>query len=192
MRQAQLMRTTRETDISISLDLDGEGTAQIDSGVGFFNHMLELLAVHAGMDLNVICKGDVEVDDHHSVEDVGIVLGDCLRRALGERQGIARFAQRLVPMDEVAALVAIDLGGRPYLAFEDKLTGTTGAFDMELVEEFFRALSVHAGMNIYVRLFRRGNRHHEAEAIFKAFALCLRDAAQIVSDRIPSSKGTLL
>ncbi len=191
MRTAQIKRTTKETDITLSLNLDGTGTANIDSGVGFFNHMLELLTVHSGIDFTLVCKGDTEVDFHHSVEDVGIALGDCVKTALGDKKGIARFAQRLVPMDECAALVAVDFSGRPYLAFEDELSGKVGEFDLELVEEFFRALSTHAGVNLYIKLLRKGNKHHEAEAIFKAFALCLRDAVKIISDRIPSSKGIL-
>lgn len=191
MRKAEIERKTRETQIELSFDLDGTGKNEIDTGVGFFNHMLELLSVHSGADLFVRCKGDTDVDYHHSVEDVGICLGKAIAEALGERRGIARFADRVLPMDECAAQVAIDLGGRAYLNFEDKLSGKIGTFDGELVEEFFRALSFNAGMNIYVRLLHRGNAHHEAEAIFKAFAKCLQDAVRIVSDRVPSSKGVL-
>lgn len=191
MRTAAIRRVTKETDITLSLDLSGTGEASIDSGVGFFNHMLELLTVHGKLDLSLVCKGDVEVDFHHSVEDVGIALGDAVRQALGDKCGIARFAQRIVPMDESVALVALDISGRPYLTFEDKLDGKIGDFDAELVEEFLRAFSTHAGLNLYVKLLRRGNKHHEAEAIFKAFALCLRDAITVISDSIPSSKGIL-
>lgn len=191
MRKAEIKRTTKETDISLKLTIDGAGRAEIRTGVGFFNHMLELFTVHGGLDISLTCNGDIEVDAHHSVEDVGIALGDAFKAALGEKRGIARFAQRVVPMDECVALVAIDWSGRPYLAFEDKLEGKVGEFDMELVEEFLRAFSTHAGLNIYVKLLRGGNRHHEAEAVFKALALCVRDAAKIVSDRVPSSKGVL-
>lgn len=191
MRTAQAKRTTKETDIALTLNADGTGKAEIDSGVGFFDHMLELFAVHARCDLSLTCKGDTRVDAHHSVEDVGIVLGDCFKTALGDKRGIARFADRTVPMDEVCALVALDWSGRAFLSFETPLTGKTGEFDLELVEEFFRAFSSHAGVNLYIKLLRRGNAHHEAEAIFKAFALCVRDAVAIVSDRIPSSKGVL-
>lgn len=191
MRTAEIKRKTKETEIALSLNLDGEGEAVIDSGVGFFNHMLELFTVHSNMDLTLTCKGDTEVDFHHSVEDVGIALGDCVKTALGDKKGIARFAQRLVPMDECAALVAVDFSGRPYLAFDESLTGKVGEFDMELVEEFLRAFSTHAGLNLYVKLLRKGNKHHEAESIFKALALCVRDAVKIVSDRVPSSKGML-
>ncbi|HIZ63547.1 MAG TPA: imidazoleglycerol-phosphate dehydratase HisB [Firmicutes bacterium] len=191
MRTAKVTRTTKETDISLSLSLDGTGKAQISTGVGFFDHMLELLTVHSRMDVTLTCKGDLQVDAHHTVEDVGIALGDCVKTALGDKRGIARFADRLVPMDEVAAQVAIDFSGRPCLIFEDTLTGKVGNFDMELVEEFLRAFTTHAGCNLYVHILRMGNRHHMAEAIFKALALCVRDAVKVVSDSVPSSKGML-
>ncbi len=191
MRTAKVTRTTKETDISLSLSLDGTGKAQISTGVGFFDHMLELLTVHSRMDITLTCKGDFQVDAHHTVEDVGIALGDCVKTALGDKRGIARFADRLVPMDEVAAQVAIDFSGRPCLIFEDTLTGKVGNFDMELVEEFLRAFTTHAGCNLYVHILRMGNRHHMAEAIFKALALCVRDAVKVVSDSVPSSKGML-
>lgn len=191
MRTAKVTRTTKETDISLSLSLDGTGKAQISTGVGFFDHMLELFTVHSRMDVTLTCKGDLQVDAHHTVEDVGIALGDCVKTALGDKRGIARFADRLVPMDEVAAQVAIDFSGRPCLIFEDTLTGKVGNFDMELVEEFLRAFTTHAGCNLYVHILRMGNRHHMAEAIFKALALCVRDAVKVVSDSVPSSKGML-
>lgn len=191
MRTAKVTRTTKETDISLSLSLDGTGKTQISTGVGFFDHMLELLTVHSRMDVTLTCKGDLQVDAHHTVEDVGIALGDCVKTALGDKRGIARFADRLVPMDEVAAQVAIDFSGRPCLIFEDTLTGKVGNFDMELVEEFLRAFTTHAGCNLYVHILRMGNRHHMAEAIFKALALCVRDAVKVVSDSVPSSKGML-
>ena len=191
MRTAEVKRTTRETDISLAVDLDGTGKAEIGTGVGFFDHMLELLAVHSHMDVTLSCKGDLQVDAHHTVEDVGIALGDCVKTALGAKRGIARFADRLVPMDEVAAQVAIDFSGRPCLIFEDTLTGKVGNFDMELVEEFLRAFSTHAACNLYVRILRMGNRHHMAEAVFKALALCIRDAVTVISDAGPSSKGML-
>ena len=179
MRTAKVTRTTKETDISLSLSLDGTGKAQISTGVGFFDHMLELLTVHSRMDVTLTCKGDLQVDAHHTVEDAGIALGDCVKTALGDKRGIARFADRLVPMDEVAAQVAIDFSGRPCLIFEDTLTGKVGNFDMELVEEFLRAFTTHAGCNLYVHILRMGNRHHMAEAIFKALALCVRDAVKV-------------
>ena len=191
MRSANITRKTRETDIVLSVGLDGTGKAEISTGVGFFDHMLELLTVHSRMDIRLVCKGDLQVDAHHTVEDVGIALGDCVKEALGDKRGIARFADRLVPMDEVAAQVAIDFSGRPCLIFEETLTGKVGNFDMELVEEFLRAFTTHAGCNLYVRLLRKGTRHHMAEAVFKALALCVRDAVKVVSDTIPSSKGLL-
>ncbi len=191
MRTASVTRKTKETDVTLQVNLDGTGTPAINSGVGFFDHMLELLTVHSGMDVTLTCKGDTQVDAHHSVEDVGIALGDCFKSALGDKRGIARFANRVVPMDEVAALVAMDISGRPFLNFETALEGKAGEFDMELVEEFLRAFTTHAGVNLYVKLLKLGNRHHEAEAIFKALALCIKDGVKIVSDRVPSSKGML-
>ena len=191
MRTAEIARETRETKIKLSLNLDGNGTNSVHTGVGFFDHMLELLSVHSGMDLSVECKGDTQVDFHHSVEDVGICLGQAFKQALGDKKGIARFADRVVPMDECAALVALDISGRSYLNFEDKLAGKIGEFDAELVEEFMRAFAFNAGVNLYIKLLKGGNMHHEAEAIFKALAKCLQDAVKIVSDKVPSSKGVL-
>ena len=191
IRTAQIERKTKETDIALSLTLEGSGTPNVTTGVGFFDHMLELLTVHSGMDINLSCKGDLQVDAHHTVEDVGIVLGDCVRQALGDKKGIARFADRLVPMDETAAQVAVDFRGRVELVFLDHLSGKVGSFDLELIEEFLRAFSAHAGCNLYVRILSAGNRHHMAEAVFKALALCIRDAVRIVSDKVPSSKGML-
>ena len=191
MRKAQTERKTKETDIALSLTLEGSGTPNVTTGVGFFDHMLELLTVHSGMDVNLSCKGDLQVDAHHTVEDVGIALGDCVRQALGDKKGIARFADRLVPMDETAAQVAVDFSGRAALIFPDRLSGKVGSFDLELIEEFLRAFSAHAGCNLYVRILSAGNRHHMAEAVFKALALCIRDAVRIVSDKVPSSKGML-
>ncbi len=191
MRNAEISRKTRETEIRLALELDGTGKVSVDTGVGFLNHMLELLGVHAGMDLAVRCKGDTDVDFHHSVEDVGICLGQAFKTALGDKRGIARFADRVVPMDECAALVALDISGRPFLNFEKKLAGKIGEFDAELVEEFMRAFAFNAGVNLYIDLLKRGNLHHEAEAVFKALAKCVQDAVRIVSDVIPSSKGAL-
>ena len=191
MRTAEIARETRETKIKLSLNLDGNGTNSVHTGVGFFDHMLELLSVHSGMDLSVECRGDTQVDFHHSVEDVGICLGQAFKQALGDKKGIARFADRVVPMDECAALVALDISGRPYLNFEDRLSGKIGEFDAELVEEFMRAFAFNAGVNLYIKLLKGGNMHHEAEAIFKALAKCLQDAVKIVSDKVPSSKGVL-
>ena len=191
MRSAKIERDTSETQVRVLVNVDGTGKAEIDSGVGFFNHMLQLFAVHSGMDVTVYCKGDTEVDFHHSVEDVGIALGEALKGALGDKRGIARFADRVIPMDECAALVAVDFSGRAYLNFQANFSGKVGDFDLELIEEFLRAFSSHAGINLFVRLLSGGNKHHEAEAIFKALAKCVQDAVRITSDRIPSSKGVL-
>ena len=190
-RTAEIKRKTKETDIALTFAIDGTGKGEIASGIGFFDHMLEGFARHGFFDLTLSVNGDLHVDGHHTVEDTGIVLGECFKTALGDKRGIARFADRTVPMDEACALVALDLSGRAYLSFETPLNGKTGEFDLELVEEFFRAFSSHAGVNLYIKLLRRGNAHHEAEAIFKAFALCVRDAVAIVSDGVPSSKGIL-
>lgn len=191
MRKAEISRRTKETEIFLSLDLDGTGAHEIDTGVGFFNHMLELFSVHSGIDLNVTCKGDIDVDFHHSVEDVGICLGQALKEALGDKRGIARFADRVIPMDECAAMVAIDISGRPFLNFEDTLTRKIGEFDGELVEEFMRAFAFNAGVNLYMKLLKRGNAHHESESLFKALARCVRDAVAVTGTQIPSSKGVL-
>lgn len=191
MRTAEISRDTRETKIYLKLDLDGKGRPSVATGVGFLDHMLELFSVHSGIDLTVRCEGDTQVDFHHSVEDVGICLGMALKEALGDKKGIARFADRVVPMDECAALVALDISGRPFLNFEKKMSGKIGEFDAELVEEFLRAFAFNAGVNLYVDLLKGGNMHHEAEAIFKALAKCVQDGVKIVSDRIPSSKGVL-
>ena len=193
MRTASIERNTRETQISLSLNLEG-GEFKIDTGVGFLNHMLELFAVHSGFGLIVQCKGDTDVDFHHSTEDVGIALGQALKEALGDKKGIKRFSDKVVPMDECAALVALDISGRPFLNFDckDELSfGKIGDYDAELVEEFLRAFCNNAGLNVYVKLLATGNKHHEAEAIFKALAQALRSATKIVSDKIPSSKGVL-
>ena len=194
MRTAEIVRNTNETKISLSLNVDGKGKHDIDSGVGFLNHMLELFSVHSGMDLAVICVGDIQVDDHHSTEDIGIALGQALRAALGDKKGIARFSDRVVPMDETAALVALDISGRAYLTLDldgELSEGKIGSFDAELIGEFLRAFVMNAGVNLYVKLLAKGNKHHEAEAIFKALAKCMQDAVTIVSDRVPSSKGVL-
>lgn len=191
MRTAEISRDTRETKIYLKIDLDGRGRVSVDTGVGFFNHMLELFGVHSGVDLTVRCEGDTDVDFHHSVEDAGICLGKAFKEALGDKKGIARFADRVVPMDECAALVALDISGRPFLNFEKKMSGKIGEFDAELVEEFMRAFAFNAGVNLYIDLLKGGNMHHEAEAIFKALAKCVQDAVKIVSDRVPSSKGVL-
>lgn len=192
-REAETKRRTNETEIFLSLDLDGEGAGAVDSGVGFLNHMLDLFKTHSGINLSVVCRGDTEVDDHHSTEHVAIALGETFREALGDRKGIERFADCVVPMDETAALVAVDLSGRGYLSFDcpDLANGKCGTFDLELVEEFLRAFCYRGGVNAYVKMLKGGNRHHEAEAVFKALGRCIKKAVAVTSDKIPSSKGVL-
>ena len=194
MRQAQIDRKTKETDIHLTLNLDGVGKADIDSGVGFLNHMLELLAFHSGMDLFVRCQGDTWVDDHHSVEDIGIALGQALRNALGDKKGITRYGNFLLPMDDTLVLGAVDLSGRPYCVCDLPFTvERVGGFDTEMVKEFFYALSYSAMMNLHLKLVHGGNNHHIMEAAFKAFAKAL-DEAVAMDPRVTgvlSTKGSL-
>jgi imidazoleglycerol-phosphate dehydratase len=193
-RTARQDRKTKETEVSLSLDLDGEGSSTIASGVGFLDHMLDLLAKHALFDLEVRAQGDTHVDAHHTVEDIGICLGKALASALGEKRGIQRFASAAVPMDEALAEVHLDLSARPFLHFEAKFpTEKTGEFDTALAEEFLRALAANAGLTLHVRVPYGRNAHHIAEAIFKALARALR-AAVALDPRVrgvPSTKGTL-
>lgn len=194
-RQATIARATSETDIRLTLDLDGRGVAQVATGVGFFDHMLSALARHALLDLTVAAKGDLHIDDHHTVEDVGIVLGQALRQALGDKRGIRRFGQCLLPMDEALAEAAIDISGRPFLAWQVGFhRPKIGTFDTELVEEFFRAFAFNAGITLHVTLKAGSNAHHVAEACFKAVARALRMAVEPdprTLGEIPSTKGSL-
>lgn len=194
MRTAVIERSTRETEIKLELSLDGSGAYQIQTGVGFFDHMLTHIAKHGFLDLKVTAKGDLEVDPHHTVEDVGIVFGQAIKKACGDKHGISRYGHTIIPMDEALALVALDLSGRPFLKFEADLgKGQIGGFDLELVKEFFQAVAVQAGMNLHIRLLTGDNLHHCAEAIFKAFGRALAAAAQI-DERVkgvPSTKGVL-
>jgi imidazoleglycerol-phosphate dehydratase len=193
-RIAEIHRQTRETKVNVSLDLDGSGASSIHTGVGFFDHMLDLLSRHSLIDLKVEAEGDLEVDSHHTVEDVGIVIGQCLEKSLGDKRGISRYGWAIVPMDESLAQVALDLSGRPAFVFNVKFQGESiGAFPVELVEEFFKALATTAKMNLHVTVPYGGNNHHIAEAIFKATARALRMAVTIDprNNAIPSTKGTL-
>ena len=194
-RTATAERTTRETSVRAELSLDGSGKAAVNTPVGFLNHMLELLARHARFDITVEAGGDVEVDAHHTTEDVGIVLGDALREALGDKAGIVRFADARVPMQDSLVAVALDLSGRPLLIFNAQFpTDKVGEFDVELVAEFLQAFSNHGGLNLHVDLIRGTNSHHVAEAVFKATARALRAAATIdpqAAGEVPSTKGTL-
>jgi imidazoleglycerol-phosphate dehydratase len=194
-RTAEIARQTKETDVRLTLGLDGEGAGTRETGVGFLDHMLDLLARHGRLDLLVDVKGDLETGAHHTVEDTGIVFGQALDQALGDRAGIFRYGHAVVPMDEARASVALDLSGRPFLAWEVELPGGgTGNFDHELAEEFFRAISSAAKMTLHVTLEAGTNAHHMIEAIFKAFARALRAAIAIdpaEQGRVPSTKGTL-
>lgn len=193
-RKATISRETAETQINLSIAIDGSGASTIDTGVGFFDHMLDHVARHGLFDLSVRARGDLHIDAHHTVEDVGICLGLAVVEALGDRRGIPRYGHAVVPMDEVLAEVAIDLSGRPFLGFDDGLgAGTLGAFDIELVEEFMRAFANNARANLHVVVRRRGNLHHMAEGVFKAFGRAL-DAATRQDPRVkgvPSTKGVL-
>jgi imidazoleglycerol-phosphate dehydratase len=194
-RSASLKRKTKETSVSVTLSLDGSGTSRVRTGVGFLDHMLELFARHGRFDLECECEGDTEVDQHHSVEDVGIVLGQAIATALGEMRGIERFSDVSVPMQESLARVALDLSGRPHLTFEGGLPKEkVGEFDVELVGEFLEALATNARMCLHVDLVRTGNTHHGVEAIFKALARALRSATRVVpgaEGEVPSTKGVL-
>lgn len=194
MRSAKIKRKTAETDIALSLNLDGRGKASVETGIGFFDHMLMLLSVHGRLDLTVVCDGDIHVDGHHTVEDVGIALGEAFREAIGDKRGIVRYGNFYLPMDETLALVALDISGRPFLHFDCKdMTPMVGGFDTELVEEFLRAFAFHAGITLHVNLLYGQNTHHKIESIFKALGRALRIATERDPrvDDIPSSKGVL-
>lgn len=193
-RIAECTRKTRETDIALSLNLDGSGVSEIHTGIGFFDHMLEGFSRHGFFDLNVGVEGDLIVDGHHTIEDTGIVLGTAIREALGDKKGIRRYGSCILPMDETLVLCAVDLSGRPYLAFEGTFTTErVGYMDTETIREFFYAVSYAAAMNLHIRVLSGGNNHHMAEAMFKAFARAL-DAAAAIDPRITdvlSTKGSL-
>ncbi len=187
-RIAQIQRKTKETDIQVKLNLDGSGNSVINTGIGFFNHMLEGFSKHGFFDLNLNCEGDLAVDCHHTIEDCGIVLGKAIREALGDKSGIKRFGSCILPMDESLVLCAIDLSGRPYLVFDGEFTTEKiGYMDTEMVKEFFYAISYSAGMNLHIKVLAPGNNHHMAEAMFKAFARALDEAVS----RDPRVQGIL-
>jgi imidazoleglycerol-phosphate dehydratase len=193
-RQSELSRQTKETKIRVTLNLDGSGKADCETGVGFFDHMLDLLARHSLMDLKVYAEGDLEVDAHHTVEDVGIVLGQAIEQSLGDKRGINRYGWASVPMDETLANVAVDLSGRTAFVYNVKFKGRSiGNFPVELIEEFFKALSSNAKLNLHVNVPYGTNNHHISEAIFKATAKSLRQATSHDprSDDVPSTKGSL-
>jgi imidazoleglycerol-phosphate dehydratase len=195
MRQAQITRTTAETDISVEINLDGTGAYDNQTGVGFFDHMLDQLARHSLIDMTIRAKGDYHIDDHHTVEDTGIALGQALAQALGEKKGIRRYGACLLPMDDALVRAALDLSARPYLVWNVELpTAKIGTFDTELVREFFQAFSTHGGITLHVDALHGINSHHIAEAAFKAVARALREAVETdprKADAIPSTKGAL-
>jgi imidazoleglycerol-phosphate dehydratase len=191
-RTSEQQRTTKETTIELVLDVDGSGTASASTGIPFFDHMLEQLGKHGGFDLRIAATGDLEVDLHHTVEDVGIVLGTALKEALGDKAGVRRFASALVPLDEALVQVALDLSGRPFLVYEvDPVAEWIGTFDPQLAEEFWRAFAFGAGITLHIRSLSGRNGHHVIEASFKGVARALRDAVKIEGTSVPSTKGTL-
>jgi imidazoleglycerol-phosphate dehydratase len=195
MRKATIRRTTKETDVEVEVDLDGNGTSSVATGIGFLDHMLDLLARHGRLDIAVKAKGDLHVDHHHTTEDVGIALGQAVKRALGEMKGITRYADVHVPMDEALTRVAIDISGRPFLVFKPKFArDKVGSFDTELVQEWFQAFATNAGLTLHVETLYGSNDHHIAESCFKGLARALRAAVAIdprAADEVPSTKGSL-
>jgi len=194
VRTANIQRKTGETDISVELDLDGEGKYEVDTGIGFFDHMLSLMAKHGLLDLKVKAKGDTYVDSHHTVEDVGIVIGECIKKALLDKASINRYGTAFVPMDEALAQVSMDISGRPFLVFDAEFTtDKLGDFDTEMVEEFFRAVAFNSGITLHVRVLYGKNNHHMIEGMFKAFGRALCEAVS-KNERIKgvmSTKGML-
>ena len=193
-RAADCKRKTKETDITLSLELDGNGISDVETGIGFFDHMLEGFAGHGFFDLAVKAEGDLVVDGHHTIEDVGIVLGSAIGKAVGDKKGIRRYGSCILPMDETLVLCAVDLSGRPYLSFDGAFTvERVGYMDTELVKEFFYAISYTAGMNLHMKVLTPGNNHHMIEAMFKAFARALDEATSFDprSTDILSTKGSL-
>ncbi|GHT54035.1 imidazoleglycerol-phosphate dehydratase [Endomicrobiia bacterium] len=192
MRETTLTRKTRETEIEIALNLNQRGENKISTGVGFFDHMLNLLAFQAGITLKVIANGDLNVDEHHTIEDIGIILGQALKDALGNKIGINRYGCAKIPMDEALVETVLDISNRPYLVFNVELPACkVGDFETELVEEFFRAVIVNAGITLHVNVIHGKNTHHIIEGIFKSFGRALGEAIKISSDSIPSTKGVL-
>ncbi len=191
-RSATDRRETKETTVEIHLDLDGDGSSSASTGIAFFDHMLEQLGKHAGFDLQVEASGDLAVDTHHTVEDVGLVLGSALKDALGDKAGVRRFADALVPLDEALVQVALDLSGRPFLVYDvDPISEWIGTFDPQLAEEFWRAFATSAGITLHVRSVSGKNGHHVIEASFKGVARALRDAVRVEGAGVPSTKGSL-
>lgn len=191
-RTSNQQRTTKETTIELRLELDGTGQAHASTGIPFFDHMLEQLGKHGGFDLSIDAQGDLDIDTHHTIEDVGIVLGAAFKEALGDKAGVRRFANALVPLDEALVQVAVDLSGRPFLVYEvDPVSEWIGSFDPQLAEEFWRAFVIAAGITLHLRSVSGKNGHHVIEASFKGVARALRDAVKIEGTGVPSTKGTL-
>jgi imidazoleglycerol-phosphate dehydratase len=191
-RSAEVHRQTGETDVRVRLGLDGSGRSEVETGVGFIDHMLTLFARHGRFDLVVCARGDTQVDDHHTTEDVGIVLGQALREALGDKRGIARYGSAYVPMDETLVRTALDLSGRPFCVWEVPVpVSKVGTFDTELVEHFCQSLAFHALLTLHVDLIRGKNTHHILEGVFKSLAVALHHATRVVREDLPSTKGTL-
>ena len=191
-RSSHQQRTTKETKIDLTLEVDGTGDASATTGIPFFDHMLEQLGKHGGWDLELRAEGDLEIDTHHTIEDVGIVLGTALKEALGDKAGVRRFADALVPLDEALVQVALDLSGRPFLVYEvDPRSEWIGTFDPQLAEEFWRAFAFAAGITLHIRLQSGKNGHHLIEASFKGVARALRDAVRVEGGGVPSTKGSL-
>ncbi len=195
MREAEIIRKTAETDIALKLNIDGAGKSDIETGVGFLNHMLTLFAKHGRFDLDIRCQGDTDVDDHHTVEDIGIALGGAFAKALGDKKGISRYGSAIIPMDESLILTAVDFSGRCYLGFAlDIPTAKVGTFDTELVEEFWMGFARSAACNLHIRKIAGTNSHHIIEGAFKSAARSMREAVRIeeaFADEIPSTKGVL-
>jgi imidazoleglycerol-phosphate dehydratase len=195
MRKGAVKRTTKETDVEVTVDLDGSGRAAIATGIGFLDHMLDLLARHSRIDLSVKAKGDLHIDQHHTTEDVGIALGQAVKQALGDMKGITRYADVHVPMDEALTRVAIDISGRPFLVFEAEFVrDKVGSFDTELVQEWFQAFAMNSGVTLHVTTLYGSNDHHIAESCFKGLARALRAAVAVdprAADEVPSTKGSL-
>ena len=195
MRKAAIKRKTKETDIVVEIDLDGTGVSTISTGIGFFDHMLDLLARHSRIDMNVQAKGDLHIDHHHTTEDVGIALGQAVKQALGDMKGITRYASLHMPMDETLTRVALDISGRPFLVFKAEFArDKVGAFDTELVREWFQAFAINAGITLHVETVYGTNDHHISESCFKGLAHALRQAIAIdprTAGEVPSTKGTL-
>jgi imidazoleglycerol-phosphate dehydratase len=195
MRTATIARKTNETEIAVSINLDGTGAHNMASGVGFFDHMLDQLSRHSLIDMDVTCKGDLHIDSHHTVEDVGIALGQAIKQALGDKKGIRRYASCDLPMDGTLTRAALDVSGRAFLGFKAEFSqNKIGDIDTELFREFFQALAINAGITLHIENFYFDNNHHLAESMFKAVARALREAVEIdprAGDRVPSTKGTL-